>query len=271
MNDRLKSANRLRNWFVSASMLLGALVLIPARSHAIERLPLPADFFQVAEAKAFVMEPGTPGPSRPWVWYAPTLPQNPKAIHGWYFRQLLERGVAVAGVNLGEVRGAPASTERFQKFYEEMVRRGYSRRPVLLGQSRGGLMLLAWAMRHPENVSAFAGIYPVCNLLSWPLKQSKAKTLADYGLDEVELRKRLAEFNPIDNLAPLAARRVSVFLMHGDSDQLVPWQENGALLMKNYQSVGGTVETVLVPKLGHEEVAGFFESKALLEFLLAHS
>ncbi len=62
---------------------------------------------------------------------------------------------------------APGSTEQFHKFYTEMVRRGYSTRPILLGQSRGGLMSLAWAIRHPEQTQAWVGIYPVCNLQTW--------------------------------------------------------------------------------------------------------
>ena len=66
----------------------------------------------------------------------------------------------------GEVRGAPGSTKRFTAFYDKMVSMGFSKRPILLGQSRGGLMMLAWAMRHPENVKAFVGIYPVCKPLT---------------------------------------------------------------------------------------------------------
>jgi hypothetical protein len=32
---------------------------------------------------------------------------------------------------------------------------------ILLGQSRGGLMMLAWAARHLDKTQAFVGIYPV--------------------------------------------------------------------------------------------------------------
>ena len=61
-------------------------------------------------------------------------------------------------------------------------------------------MMLAWATTHPDQVGAFAGIYPVCNLASWPLKRSKVATLADFGLTEEELRAKLKQFNPVDNL-----------------------------------------------------------------------
>jgi alpha-beta hydrolase superfamily lysophospholipase len=78
----------------------------------------------------------------------------------------MQAGISIAGYDLGEVRGAPASTAKFTLFYEEMVKRGWSPKPILLGQSRGGLMMLAWGMRNAEKVRAFVGIYPVCNLAS---------------------------------------------------------------------------------------------------------
>jgi pimeloyl-ACP methyl ester carboxylesterase len=121
----------------------------------------------------------------------------------------------------GLVRDWVDEKHQNQGFFEHaMVRRGYSKRPVLLGQSRGGLMMLAWAMRRPESVGAFAGIYPVCNLESWPLQRSLASTLKDYGMDEAALRAKIKTYNPIDNLAGLAAAGVPLFFIHGDSDPL---------------------------------------------------
>ena len=35
--------------------------------------------------------------------------------------------------------------------------------------SRGGIMTLAWAVRNPDKVTAWAGIYPVCSLSSYPI------------------------------------------------------------------------------------------------------
>ena len=56
-----------------------------------------------------------------------------------------------------------------------MVRRGWSPKPILLGQSRGGLMMLAWGMRHPDKVRAFVGNYPVCSLTQWPVRRAWRK------------------------------------------------------------------------------------------------
>ena len=74
---------------------------------------------------------------------------------------------------------------------------------------------------------AWVGIYPVCNLESWPLKRSKAATLADFELPEAELVAKLSQFNPVDNLQGLLANKVPMFVVHGDSDVVVPYSQYG--------------------------------------------
>ena len=183
----------------------------------------------------------------------------------------MKAGIAIAGYDIGEVRGAPGSTEKFTKFYDAMVERGYSKQPILLGQSRGGMMTLAWAYRHPEKVRAWAGIYPVCNYHSWPLKSSKQQTLADFAMNEADFQSRIKEFNPIENLAGLAKHKVPMFSVHGDNDILVPYNDNTKLLQENYQAAGGTCDVKIIPGGGHEISPSFFECQELIDFVIKHA
>ena len=183
----------------------------------------------------------------------------------------LNAGIAIASCDLGEVRGAPESTGKFTRFHEEMTKRGYSAKPVLLGQSRGGLMTLAWAFRNPDKVAAWAGIYPVCNIASYPLRSSKTETLKDFGMDEPTLRARLDEFNPVTNLQGLAKNKVPMFAVHGDTDKLVPYEDNTRLLKDNYEKLGGSFELKLIPGGGHEVTPAFFECQELVDFILKHA
>jgi alpha-beta hydrolase superfamily lysophospholipase len=168
---------------------------------------------------------------------------------------------------LEEVRGAPASSAQFTLFYEEMVKRGFSPKPILIGQSRGGLMLLGWGMRHPDKVQAFVGIYPVCNLATWGMKNLPV-TLADYQMTEEELRARLSEFNPLDNLKGLAENKVPMFVVQGDADKAVPYDENALLLRERYEAAGGPITLRVIPGEGHKESPSFFENKELIEFVM---
>jgi pimeloyl-ACP methyl ester carboxylesterase len=185
-----------------------------------------------------------------------------------YFDAWIGAGISIAGFGLGEVRGSPASTAKFTAFYDEMVRRGYSAKPILLGQSRGGMMLLTWAVSHPDKVRAFVGIYPVCNLASWPLTRSKAQTLSDFGMSEEELRANLSRFNPIDKLRGLLAQKVPIFVVHGDADITVPYDDNTRILKERYEAGGGDITVKLIPGEGHKVSPSFFECPELRDFVL---
>ncbi len=230
---------------------------------------LAAEAFVVDGHKAVIHPATNPAKDKPWLWYAPALGGGVSIVsHKLYADACQKAGIAIAGYDLGEVRGAPSSAAKFTKFYEEMVKRGYSAKPILLGQSRGGMMTLTWAFRNPDKVKAWIGIYPVCNLASWPLKNSKVQTLADFGLTEAELTTRLKEFNPLDNLASLAAAKVPMFAVHGDTDVVVPYNDNTLLLKQRYEALGGKFTVKIIPGEGHKVGPSFFECPELVEFLL---
>src|SRR5438876_6834334 len=137
---------------------------------AQDNLRASCEVFEIDGHKAFVYAAPNSRKGKPWLWYAPTLNGVSLVQRKLYFESLMNAGISIAGFDLGEVRGAPASTAKFSLFYDWMVQRGWSPKPILLGQSRGGLMMLAWGTQNPAKVRAFVGIYPVCNLASWPLK-----------------------------------------------------------------------------------------------------
>jgi hypothetical protein len=250
-------------------LAVALLLLLPLPVQADEKSPrVVAEMFEIEGNKAFVFAAPEPAKGRPWLWYAPTLKGVSFTQRKFYFDSLLKAGIGVAGFDLGEVRGAPGSSAKFTRFYEEMVRRGWSQKPILLGQSRGGLMMLAWGMRNPEKVQAFVGIYPVCNLAGWPLK-GMAATLADYGLPEAEFRARMKEFNPVDNLQGFLANKVPMFVVQGDSDIAVTYEENARLLQERYQAGGGEITVKVIPGEGHKVSPSFFEGQELLDFVLA--
>lgn len=235
---------------------------------AMNKLPAPATFFELPEGKAFIIEAKTPAEGKPWVWYAPTLGSYPNQVHAWYVERFMAKGISVAGINLGEVRGSPASSERFTAFYKEMVKRGYSKKPLLLGQSRGGLMMLAWAMRNPEKLSGLAGIYPVCSLTSWPLKNSKDAVLKDYGMTAEALLADIKKYNPQYNLAGLAEKKVPLFMVHGTKDTLVPYEDNTKQIKESYEALGGPITVKMIEGKGHQESVEFFNCNELVDFVL---
>lgn len=249
-----------------------ALAQVTSQEYGATRLE-----FSVRGGSGFVIKPNhsETANSRPWLWYAPTFvratPQTgkyPNQSLTWLFTRLLEHGVWIAGVDVGESWGNSQGRRAYTNFYK-YVRKQFalSARPCLLGQSRGGMMLFNWAPEHPKDVGCMAGIYPVTNLAGWP-DLGGEKIQQAYGMSETELRKHLAKINPIDRLAPLARAHVPVFLIHGDADTVVPLTQNTLEFSRRYNALGGKVDVEVVHGKGHEEVPEFFHSQPLLEFLL---
>ncbi len=224
--------------------------------------------FEVGRAKAFLIHPPKlpDGGSRPWVWYAPTIGSHPNASNEWVLKRLLDKGFTVAGVNVGESYGSPAGRKIFSEFYDHVVKEHkLDARANLLAQSRGGLMLYNWAVENPEKVRVIVGIYPVCDLRSYPGIQTAAGA---YGLTAAELEKQLARHNPIDRLEALARAKVPVLHIHGDSDKVVPLEANSKALAQRYAALGGPVRLIVVPGKGHAEIAEFFQEPRIVQFFL---
>jgi pimeloyl-ACP methyl ester carboxylesterase len=207
--------------------------------------------------------------AKPWVWYAPTLPNLPGSEERWMFERFVKAGVAIAGIDAGESYGSPTGNRVFDRLYAEMIRRGYSEKPILLGRSRGGLQTLSWAAEHPDQVGGWAGIYPVCNLESYP---GLDRAAGAYELTAQQLKDRLIEFNPIDRMSKLAAARVPLFAIHGDVDKVVPLEVNSGLLKEVYNSANGPEMELIVPSgQGHNMWEGFFRCNELVNFVINHA
>jgi len=225
--------------------------------------------FELDGHEAFILPPKQEAPAaedKPWVWYAPTfIGRHPSKTEQWMIERLHAKGIAVAGIEVGESMGNPAGRAVYQQFYEHMVEQGYSPTPVLLARSRGGLMLYNWAVEHPRCVSGVAGIYPVCNLLSYP---GLDRAAAAYGMSPQELEAEIEEHNPVDRLEPLARQKVPIFHIHGDSDRVVPYNKNTGLLAERYKALGGPIEFELIEGGRHDMKRHWFESQTLTDFMI---
>lgn len=231
-----------------------------------------SEFFEFEGHPAFILRPDAgvtvPTSNKPWVFYAPTLPAYPDKHEEWMHRQFLAAGIAVAGVDMGEAYGNPESRKVFDRFYDELTgRREMSKRPCLLGRSRGGLWVCNWACDHPERFAGIAGIYPVYDLRSYP---GLNKAAAAYGLTETELAGRLNEFNPIARAGAIAKAKLPVYIIHGDEDKVVPLELNSLALAAFYREAGNpsSITVNIVRGQGHNFWEGFFHCQELVDFVI---
>ena len=252
--------------FWAAMVGVAVVTLMPLAAMAAS--PLARQTFLVDGRPAFIIAPTKKlsGPT-PWVMYAPTLGKGlPGGAEYWMFRQWLDAGIAIAGVDVGESYGSPKGRATYNALHKQLTEKhGFAAKASLLARSRGGLMLYCWAADNPEKVQCIAGIYPVCNLVSYP---GLARACGAYGMTEAELTAELARHNPVDRLAPLAKAGVPIFHIHGDKDGTVPLDKNSALLARRYRAAGGTVALQIAKGQGHNMWRGFFECQPLVDFVI---
>ena len=231
-------------------------------------LPMSAEVFQLNGSDAFVILPKgirDPKADIPWVWYAPTLPKYPASEEQWMFERFLKSGIAIAGIDVGESYGSPNGRKKYDEFYKYLTTsRNFGDKPCLLARSRGGLMMYSWAIENPESVSGIAGIYPVCNIASFP---GIERACSAYGLTAEQLQNDLANHNPVDRIAPVAEARVPIYHIHGDQDDVVPLADNSALLAERIRELGSEIELEIVVGQGHNMWDGWFQSERLVEFV----
>lgn len=241
------------------------------KTETTKTLPIPGEVFSVENHTAFLILPDQKNLSDniPWVWYAPTLPNLPSDAETWMFEKFLSAGIAIAGIDVGESYGSPQGRNLYSALYNHLIHeRNLSPKTCLLARSRGGLMLYNWAIDHPMSVACIAGIYPVCNLSSYP---GLNKACGAYGLSEELLESQLSKHNPIDRLEPLSKANIPIFHIHGDDDQVVPLKQNSDKLAKRYQKLGGDMTLKVIENQGHNMWAGWFRCQELVDFITTHA
>lgn len=195
-------------------------------------------------------------------------PKTPCEGHKWllkteYFSAfptlelaMLKRGYHVAYVQNQTRWHHPsddAVKEAFCAFLHEEFK--LHKRCLPIGMSCGGLQAVYFAAAHPERV---VGLYldaPVLNFLSCPAGVGVA------GSDMMEEFVSATGFtlqdlinyrnHPIDHIETLLQHKLPIFLVAGDSDTVVPFEENGKVLYDRYRQQGGTIQLVLKPGCGH--------------------
>ena len=188
---------------------------------------------------------------------------------------MLKRGYHVAHVdNITRWNRQPEDTDvkaRFAEFISEKY--GLRKQCVTVGMSCGGMQSVYFAAKYPEYVAAMYLDAPVINLLSCPAGLGKAHSeMFDEFKKamEMDLTGLLSYRNhPLDNFGPLLENDIPVMLIAGDSDDVVPYDENGALLEKYYNEHGGKIEVIIKAGCNHHP-HGLEDNTPIIDFVLKY-
>ena len=145
---------------------------------------------------------------------------------------------------------------------------------TLIGMSCGGLIAIKLAANYPELVSCMYLDAPVVNYMSCPCGFGIGKPLEDDNfeiLDALGLKSisQLLAYRdmPLDNIPKLVAANIPVVMVSGDSDHIVPYCENGALLQDAYEDTGVRLE-VYIKQGGDHHPHGLENPSSIIRFIL---
>lgn len=148
---------------------------------------------------------------------------------------------------------------------------GLCKKCMPVGLSCGGMHAIYFAAAHPERVAALYLDAPVTNLLSCPAGVGKGTSdmyeefRSDTGMtvsDLINYRN-----HPIDKAVSIAESRIPVFIVAGDSDDTVPFDENGQVLYDVLLSHGADVQKIVKPGCNHHP-HGLEDLTPLISFTL---
>lgn len=147
---------------------------------------------------------------------------------------------------------------------------------VPIGMSCGGLIAVKFAARYPELVSCLYLDAPVVNYMSCPCgfgirtaEGSFDEILKALGMDSISQLLSYRDM-PLDRIPDLIAHRIPIVMVAGDSDNVVPYVENGILIEQAYKNAGLPIEVYMKPGCGHHP-HGLENNKPVVEFIMKYS
>jgi len=228
--------------------------------------------FEVDGRKCLLVLPKQAAPGNPWIWRTEFFGHEPQADLA-----LLGKGFHAAYMDVQNMYGAPVAMAHMDAFYSYLTsKRRLAQKVVLEGFSRGGLFAFNWAARNPGRVACLYVDAPVCDFKSWPGGKGRGKgSPADwerlkkvYGLSEEEAVRY--PLNPVDNLRPLAAAKIPLLHVCGETDTVVPIEENTRLVEKRYRQLGGEIMVISKPFCEHHPHS-LKEPAPIVDSILRHT
>lgn len=162
---------------------------------------------------------------------------------------------------------------RFADFLSEEF--GLYKKCVPVGMSCGGLIGTKFAAKYPEKVSCLYIDAPVLNLLSCPGGLGIGSRGISYDEYLNATGRTMSELicyreHPIDKMHILLENNLPIIMVAGDSDSVVPYVENGAILEKFYKENDGAIEIIIKAGCEHHP-HGLEDNTPIIDFVLKHS
>ena len=190
--------------------------------------------------------------------------------------ELVKKGFTLAHVKNTNRWGSEDNVDRQASFIKHLTEK-YNLCPkaVLVGMSCGGMQAVYLAAKYPECVSVMYLDAPVMNFCSCPGNMgiaTKESCWEEFYKARGMSRSELLVYrdHPMDKLPRLKKHNIPVVLVYGDSDEIVPYIENGIMLEKFYKENNLCIKVICKEGCGHHP-HGLEEPGTIVEFIMEHT
>lgn len=191
--------------------------------------------------------------------------------------ELVKLGFCLCFVENDSRWGYESDIDRKADFVEFVAKKlGTHAKCVPVGMSCGGLIAVRFAAKYPQLVSCLYLDAPVINYLSYPWGFGVSKRCDEdfpeilnvFGMKSISdliCYRRM----PMDMIPTLAENKIPVILVSGDSDTIVPYNENGILLERHYKERSLPV-AVHIKEGGDHHPHGLETPEPIVDFILKY-
>lgn len=192
--------------------------------------------------------------------------------------KLLEDGFYLAFIKNDNRWGTDADIERKVRFISFVTEKyALKEKCVPVGMSCGGIFAVKLAARFPEKIACIYLDAPVVNYMSCPCGFNKSirmnenheeiiNALSLSGIPQLLAYRDM----PLDNLPRLVENRIPAVIVAGDSDKIVPFDENGIFIEEAYEKAGIPIEVYIKEGCDHHP-HGLPDPTKVIEFIKKYS
>ncbi|MBQ3221980.1 MAG: hypothetical protein IJC54_07030 [Clostridia bacterium] len=188
---------------------------------------------------------------------------------------LVSRGFHLAYLDNHNRWGTADDLDAKARFRDLLVQEfGLSEKCVPIGMSCGGLHAIKQAARYPDMVEMLYLDAPVVDQLSCPMGFGVGSGIAVSAqqemLDALGLtRAQMIAYrdHPLDNIPKLIEKRIPLVLVWGDSDTIVPFEENGLHVKTAYEQTD--IPALFIGKAGCDHHPhGPYDMQPVIDFIM---
>jgi lysophospholipase L1-like esterase len=209
--------------------------------------------FKMDQISCKIVRPKKVAKGSPWVLRARFWGHEPQTDIA-----LLERGFHIAYCDVGSLFGGEEAVNRWNQFYVYATALGLSKKVVLEGMSRGGLIIYNWAVENPEKIACVYADAPVLDGTSWPGGFGNGKgSPSDWEkfkkIYKISSDKEIDRFkgNPIHKVKEIVTAGFPMMHVCGEVDKVVPIDENTRKFENEIKAFGGEISVVYKKDVGH--------------------